>query len=71
MSQLGGLMSDFFALMPRVSARAITVIAYIGITLMVLYLFVIHGWAFMFVRAVQKVFLATFVPNSTSSVSEL
>ncbi len=65
-AQLGGVMSDLFSLLPRLGSRLITFLIYLAAALMALYLFVIHGWAFVFVRSAQRAFVATFVSNTTA-----
>lgn len=59
-------MSQLLALLPRLGTRAFYMLVYLAVALTALYLFVIHGWAFMFVRAAQRAFVATFVVNGTA-----
>lgn len=58
--------SFFYALvglLPRVGKRAVTASIYVIFISAALYLFVIHGWAFVFVKSVQAFVVTAFTPS--------
>jgi len=50
-------------LLPRLGKRAVTASIYVIFISAALYLFVIHGWAFVFVKSVQAFVVAAFTPS--------